>query len=63
MDHFAGVDVSVKETSICNVDDTGRIMKEVKVASELRKSAPQQNPPARETHRRVFGRRPQPIPG
>src|SRR4249920_303512 len=34
MDHFAGLDVSVKETSICIVDDTGRIMKEVKVASE-----------------------------
>ena len=34
MDHFAGSDVSVKQTSICIVDDTGRIMKEVKVASE-----------------------------
>ena len=34
MDHFAGLDVSVKETGICIVDDTGRIMKEVKVASE-----------------------------
>ena len=34
MDHFAGLDVSVKETSICIVDDTGKIMKEVKVASE-----------------------------
>jgi hypothetical protein len=26
MDHFGGLDVSVKETSICIVDDTGRIM-------------------------------------
>src|SRR5260221_12026561 len=34
MDHFAGLDVSVKETSICIVDDTGRIRREVKVASE-----------------------------
>ena len=34
MDHFAGLDVSVRETSICIVDDTGRVMKEVKVASE-----------------------------
>src|SRR6202163_911314 len=34
MDHFAGVDVSVKETSVCIIDDTGRIVKEVKVASE-----------------------------
>src|SRR5262249_23981851 len=34
MDHFAGLDVSVKDTSICIVDDTGRILREVKVASE-----------------------------
>ena len=34
MDHFASLDVSVKETSICIVDDTGRILREVKVASE-----------------------------
>ena len=32
MDHFAGLDVSVKETSVCIVDDTGRIVREVKVA-------------------------------
>ena len=25
MDHFAGLDVSVKETSVCIVDDTGRL--------------------------------------
>ena len=34
MDHFAGLDVSVKETSVCIVDGTGRIVQEVKVASE-----------------------------
>ncbi len=34
MDHFAGLDVSVKETSVCIVDDTGRIAREMKVASE-----------------------------
>jgi hypothetical protein len=34
MYHFAGLDVSVKETSICIVDDTGKIVREVKVASE-----------------------------
>ena len=34
MDHFAGLDVSVKVTSICIVDDTGKIVREVKVASE-----------------------------
>jgi hypothetical protein len=33
MDHFAGLDVSVKESSICIVDDTGKIAREVKVAS------------------------------
>jgi len=34
MDHFAGLDVSVKETNVCIVDDTGRIVREAKVASE-----------------------------
>ena len=34
MDHFVGLDVSVKETSICIVDETGKIVREVKVASE-----------------------------
>jgi hypothetical protein len=34
MDHFARLDVSVKETSVCIVDDTGKIVREVKVASE-----------------------------
>jgi hypothetical protein len=26
MDHFAGLDVSVKETSVCVVDDTGTLL-------------------------------------
>src|SRR5690348_12668575 len=34
MDYFAGLDVSVKETSICIVDDAGKIVREVRVASE-----------------------------
>ena len=34
MDYFAGLDVSVKDTSVCVVDDTGKIVREVKVASE-----------------------------
>ncbi len=34
MDHFAGLDVSVKSTSVCIVDDTGKIIREVKVASD-----------------------------
>jgi transposase len=32
--HFAGLDVSVKARSICIVDDAGKIIREVKVASE-----------------------------
>ena len=34
MDHFAGLDVSVKETRVCIVDDSGKIVREAKVASE-----------------------------
>jgi len=34
MDYFAGLDVSVKETSICIVDDAGKIVREARVASE-----------------------------
>ena len=34
MEHFAGLDVSVSESSICIVDDAGRIVREAKVASE-----------------------------
>src|ERR1700684_2737976 len=34
MDHFAGLDVSVKATSVCIVDDAGNVVREVKVTSE-----------------------------
>ena len=34
MDHFAGLDVSAEATSVCIVDDTGKLVREVKVASE-----------------------------
>jgi transposase len=34
MYNFAGLDVSVKETNVCIVDDTGEIVREAKVASE-----------------------------
>jgi transposase len=34
MEHFAGLDVSVNETSVCIVDEAGKIAREVKVASE-----------------------------
>ena len=32
MDHFAGLDVSVKETSVCIVEDTGKVVREVTTA-------------------------------
>src|SRR5438046_4201674 len=34
MDYLAGLDVSVNDTNGCIVDDTGKIIREVKVASE-----------------------------
>jgi len=35
MDHFSGLDVSVEKTSVCIVDETGKIVPEVKVAREI----------------------------
>src|SRR3954452_15326910 len=34
MEHYAGLDVSLKETSVCIVDGAGKIIRETKVASE-----------------------------
>jgi transposase len=34
MAHFVGLDVSVKETSVCVVDDTGKVILEQKVTTE-----------------------------
>jgi transposase len=34
MAYFGGLDVSVKETSVCIMDDAGKIVREVRVASE-----------------------------
>jgi transposase len=34
MEHYAGIDVSLKDSSVCVVDATGRIVREAKVASE-----------------------------
>src|SRR5215218_1379793 len=31
MKHYSGLDVSVKETSVCVVDETGKVCREVKV--------------------------------
>jgi hypothetical protein len=48
MDHFAALDISVKGTSICIVDDAGTIDREVKVASEPESLlAVLKNPPTR----------------
>lgn len=34
MEHYAGLDVSIKETSVCVIDDAGRVVREVKVPTE-----------------------------
>src|SRR5881398_3549845 len=34
MEHSAGLDVSVKETSVCIIDKTGKVIREVKVATK-----------------------------
>ena len=34
MEHFAGLDVSVKVTSLCIVDDAGGIIREAKIESD-----------------------------
>ena len=34
MEHHAGIDVSLEQSSVCVVDATGRIVREAKVASE-----------------------------
>ena len=34
MEHYAGVDVSLEQSSLCVVDGHGKIVREAKVASE-----------------------------
>jgi hypothetical protein len=34
MKYYAGIDVSLKESSVCVVDATGKLVREVKVGSE-----------------------------
>jgi transposase len=34
MEHYAGIDVSLEQSSVCVVDASGRIIREAKVASE-----------------------------
>lgn len=40
MKHYAGLDVSIKETSVCVLDEGGRIVREVKVPSHPDDLAP-----------------------
>ena len=34
MDHYVGLDVSVRDTSVCVVDETGKLLKEAKLPTE-----------------------------
>ena len=34
MEYYAGIDVSLEQSSVCVVDGTGKIVREAKVASE-----------------------------
>ena len=34
MEHYVGIDVSLEESSVCIVDTTGTIVREIKIASE-----------------------------
>lgn len=34
MEHYVGIDVSLEESSVCIVDASGTIVREVKIASE-----------------------------
>jgi predicted NBD/HSP70 family sugar kinase len=38
MEYFAGLDVSLEETAICMIDETGRILKELRAAVSQRLS-------------------------
>ena len=34
MDYYAGIDVSLEQSSVCVVDELGKIVRETKVASD-----------------------------
>jgi predicted NBD/HSP70 family sugar kinase len=34
MQHYVGLDLSVKETSVCIIDKAGKVIREVKVATK-----------------------------
>jgi hypothetical protein len=54
MDH-AGLDVSVKETSVCIVDDTGKIIREVKNSDRTRCHGPAKLSDARDRLKCING--------
>ena len=43
MEHYAGIDVSLEQSSVCVVDATGWVVREAKVASEPEALAPGQH--------------------
>jgi hypothetical protein len=45
MKYYAGLDVSVKETSLCIVDEAGKICREVKVSEPSGGSGSSAHPP------------------
>jgi hypothetical protein len=57
MKYFAGMDVSLEETAICVVDESGRIVKEGRAASE-----PQALPDQSQTQPQGPWSDPQPLP-
>ena len=56
MEYYAGIDVSLKESSVCVVDGTGKIIREAKMRQaprmppQFRASAPQAKPCAAASH-------------
>ena len=34
MDHYAGLDISLEETSVCIVNNDGKVIRETKVATD-----------------------------
>jgi predicted NBD/HSP70 family sugar kinase len=40
MNHYAGLDVSIKETSVCVIDGAGQVVREVKVPTEPEANRP-----------------------
>jgi transposase len=46
MKHYAGLDVSVKETSVCIVDEMGKICREAKIPTHPEDLAAELNNPA-----------------